>query len=338
MASSPWKKTKERPTPPAPDSAPSSSSSSSSSSSLSKIIEMENSTSSCDSQCWKVQKMKSTKVISEDKQTPLVNKIHRICIALNKMTAHNYEVHRTAIVAEIRAEEEEEEEEEEGRALANLGVIFKKVFAIVSQNKSNAQVYARLCVDLFCSLRSPSTTQLPFLEYVLAFEQSIFGVEERVNGELVVPGRSEINYVDPNIDYDGYCVYVKKNDMRKSAALFILHVFKLERQAASVSATTTLMCDTKILNTMQRLQEVLAAYISQEAKTYEVEEIQEVFFLYVTETYPELHEHALWRDDIFPKLVEFGSFKAKNFASLTSRAVFKCLDMLDFIAKRRKGE
>ena len=37
---------------------------------------------------------------------------------------------------------------------------------------------------------------------------------------------NNINIVDPNVDYDGYCVYVNNNDLRRAMTAFIVNLMK----------------------------------------------------------------------------------------------------------------
>lgn len=132
----------------------------------------------------------------------------------------------------------------------------------------------------------------------------------------------EIHYVDPEEDYDAFCAYNKKNDTRKSTILFIVHLMLndiIEKET--------------VLQIVVDFFVFVNEFIELEGKGKEVDEISENIFLIVSSAYACVKDHTLWINDAHPVIIEISKKKSKDYKSLSSRAIFKYMDLMDMIKK-----
>jgi len=231
---------------------------------------------------------KATKI---EEKVGIEKQINTIRMHLNKLSAKNYDSQKDAIIEcitdilclDIDAE--------------NHTRISQTVFDIASANKVLSEVYADLYVELI------GQNEL--------FGSILDGLVAKYRASL-----NEIVYVDPDADYNGFCEYNKKNDLRKASATFIMNLMK--RSMISHQSVLELICE---------LQDRTLEYIDEEGKTNELEEITENVYLLITIGKDGLCEEELWNEKITPFVKNFITMKVKEHTSLSSRCVFKYMDM-----------
>ena len=133
---------------------------------------------------------------------------------------------------------------------------------------------------------------------------------------------NQIHYIDPNTDYDGFCIYTKANDNRKATSTFIINLM-----IKGIIEEETAM---KLLIYMQDL---IYKYIEESNRANEAEELTENMFIFVTLGYNVFIKNQEWKN-ICDKIQDFSTKKTKDFPSLSNRAIFKHLDILDFFKKQ----
>lgn len=72
-------------------------------------------------------------------------------------------------------------------------------------------------------------------------------------------------------------------------------------------------------------------YIDSENKTNEVEEISENIFLLVSMSHDLLDSSDRWKDGILKILQDISKMKSKEHVSLSTRVVFKYMDIIDSV-------
>jgi len=220
-------------------------------------------------------------------------------ILLNKISSKNYETQRDLIfnkMEEILLTNEDNSE-------TDLEKIASTIFDIASANKFYSDLYADLYVELINKFE--------------IFDDLLDGLLDKYYESL-----KNIHYVDHNVDYDGFCNYTKTNDLRKAMACFIVNLMKkgaLEKE--------------KIISLILSIQKLLREYIDSDNRSNEVDEIIENLFLLLTQSNSTLNEEKKWTSDILLYLQELSKLKSKDCKSLSSRAVFKCMDILDNLKK-----
>jgi hypothetical protein len=126
-----------------------------------------------------------------------------------------------------------------------------------------------------------------------------------------------IEYVDSNVDYDKYCENNKKNDKRKGLAMFIVNLMK-----------NGLIDKTVLLKIIIDLQNMIIKYVDEDNKYGEVDEIIENVYILITTTTNELKEESNW-ENVMSSITQCSKLKAKDHKSLSSKTVFKYMDLLD---------
>ena len=221
-----------------------------------------------------------------------------IRMALNKLTTKNYNNQKEVIIQLITQIIQEEPETDDEKTQQ----ITKIIFDIASSNKIMSELYAELYKTLIGQFNQFQKNMLELLNnYKTSF--------------------NDIHFVDPNIDYDGYCKYTKTNDVRKSMTLFIVN----------------LMCkqvidENSVMDTIVYLENLFIKYAEETDRKNEVEEITENLFILLTQGAVVLKNSAEWTEKILPNIRYLCTLKKTDgdkYPSMTNRATFKYMDILD---------
>jgi len=231
-----------------------------------------------------------------DKKEGLEKTINDVRTSLNKISNKNYDTQRQFVLEYIQSIENDENYN------TNLNRIITSIFDIASGNKFNSEIYADLYKEII--------TQYPAFkdahnDYVESYKKSI----------------REINYVDPNSNYDKFCEYNKINDRRKALSIFLVNLMKKEVLDIGVIGNLTL-----------ELQEIVFQYINEENRTNEVDEITENIFIFVTISNEYCKNNPIW-ETVVQNTKRVSEMKAKDKKSLSSRAVFKYMDVVDVLKR-----
>ena len=222
--------------------------------------------------------------------------INDIRIALNKLSNKNMETQKCKIMELINEILEDDISSE------NIKTIAKIIFDVAIANKFFSEIYADLYKELSNSYEIFKTQVNDILENY----KEIF---------------KTIQYIDSNVDYDGYCNSVKKSDIRKANSSLIVNLTKKE-----------VLLPENVIDIILYLQEIIIEYSKEPSKTNEVEEISDNLFIIMIEGSPILSKSEQWTSTIIPKVVEMTKLKKEHgddHPSMTNRAVFKCIDILD---------
>jgi hypothetical protein len=261
------------------------------------VIEKTNRKKVPDMNWEQVRNFKTTKlVISENNVDKAINEIR---ISLNKLSSKNIEKYELAIEETINKLLEITENKEQ-----DLLRISNMIFEIASTNKIYSLMYACLYKNLL--------KKFPFLKqsldkYLIDYRNNIKNLE----------------YVNPDTDYNGYCIYNKNNDMRKASALFIINLLSID-----------IIDLDEVLDIIKFLQNLLIEYCQLENKKSEVEEIIENIFIITTNKISRLTECEEWESIIKPNIKNISNLKKEKtgkYPSITSRANFRCLDIIEAI-------
>lgn len=256
-----------------------------------------------DEEQWeKIKAFKSTQIEQKEGIEKLINDV-RVC--LNKISNKNYETQRDAIIQYIKEITENKQEQSETQSQTEILKIKKSIFEIASTNKFYSELYALLYKDLIKTFECFKENIEPFInEYIDSIQN--------------------INYVDPKVDYDKYCEYNKENDKRKAMSAFIVNLSKNDIVEKNI-----------VVNKIIYLEELVLNYCDTDNKTNEVEEITENLFILVTKSLTEMINEPEW-GTVINKINQLAQMKLKEHKSLSSRALFKFMDILDFIKKEQK--
>jgi hypothetical protein len=215
---------------------------------------------------------------------------------INKMTDKNYIDMRNKIVEIIEKIVSE-------TTYSDLSIIGSNIFDIASSNRYYSKIYADLYADL--------SSKFEFIKS--KYEENLARFTDLFEN---------IEYVDPNENYDKFCEINKVNEKRKSLATFYINLMY-----CGVISNVEIMVITR--NLLAKVYE----YISLENKKNEVEEL--------TETVALLYKKDLYKDDqaeeyeriqgftINEVINKIANSKVKDYKSLTNKSLFKFMDLID---------
>ena len=228
--------------------------------------------------------------------------MNEIRIALNKISAKNYDVNRDTILSKIKElnglTNDATNAKDSSSVTTDITKVANNIFEIASTNKFFSEIYAKLYKELSAEFPDIFTTILN--TFITGFTETM----------------KTIRYVDQTANYDEFCKYNKENDKRKATTVFITNLVKIE-----VISTEVLICMAK------DILRILDEYMNEEGRVNEVEEITENIFLLLTN---HLDIANICKDtEIYETVRQISTMKPKDKASISSRAIFKYMDMLD---------
>lgn len=249
-----------------------------------------------------VRQFKTTKLETKEGAEKVLQDIRT---SLNKISNKNYDTQRDIILLLMKNMiEETEAPEKKEENLANLRKLAQYIFDIASTNKFYAEIYAKLYKEL--------------IEINVIFQEILTSFLAQYVGSV-----KEVCYVDPDKDYELYCQYNKKNDARKATAVFFVYLMK-EKVIPVL----------RILSIMVAFQELGLQYIEEENRTNEVDEITEILFLFLQEgisVFRGCKAEWIWKFVILPNINTISKMNKKDKKSLSSRAIFKYMDMVELV-------
>ena len=272
---------------------------------------------------WNVSRnFKTTKI---EAKTGIEKQINEIRVLLNKISNKNFEVQKELIIKEVLnfinelEKIEADEQTDDGEpvealvssisissspaktTITDLSKIVKSIFDIASSNKFFSELYAELykcLVDKFSVFNDILT------DFIGNFTKTI----------------DDINYIDPNENYDGFCDYTKSNDKRHALSSFILNLMKKKCVGVEI-----------VLPIVSHFLNVSIKYISEPNRTNEIEEIAENIFIFVSQGHAVFRgsNPDYWNNEIMTIISKISAMKLKEHPSMSNRIIFKYNDMVD---------
>lgn len=139
------------------------------------------------------------------------------------------------------------------------------------------------------------------------------------NIELSKNKIDEINYIDPDVDYDKFCENNKINEKKRAEFTFFSNLMKYD-----------IVSQDKIFNIIEYLSLKLDDYIHEGNKKNELDEISELIYILVTNIL-----NILKTDDndkyniIVNNIKKIANMKVKTTPGVTNKCIFKHMDILD---------
>ena len=130
---------------------------------------------------------------------------------------------------------------------------------------------------------------------------------------------ANIEYVDPDVNYDEFCRINKINEKRKSLSTFFMNL----------SANNLLSRDKLVELTYIMIQRVIE-YIPMADKKAHVDEYTEnIAILFNKETYTNVHDKLIDGKTITETIQMLATSKPKTYPGLSSKCIFKYMDLID---------
>jgi hypothetical protein len=228
-------------------------------------------------------KFKSTKI---EKKEGLDDEIDQVRSIINKISEKTFFESREKMMAKLDALTSNCSAEE----LNKLGTV---IYDLMSTNKINSRLFSELFAEL--------VTKFSWMMHIFMDKYS-----------NVMDMYMNIEYVDADKDYDGFCEMNKKNEKRKSITKFYHNL-----------AVCGLLKNDENIIILNRLLEMILAMISLTNKKNEVDELTENVALLFDKEMLEKKD----REDIIEMINNLSNMKSKDYPSLSNKAVFKFMDM-----------
>ncbi len=254
---------------------------------------------------WSQQpQFKATKL---EKKEGIDVKYSELKSSVNKITLKNQDTLLPKImelVHYIMNEENDDSDSEDDNTQDEDGYmrITNIVLDIVKKTKGGHEIFVVVLKELIQSYPSFISN---FTEFVEVYKNSYDAIVD----------------IDPNKQYDEYCELVKQNDYRRANSNFIVNLMG-----------RTLVTTDDIVSIVNNLFDKVLQNIDEEEKTVLIEEITENLFIYMTHAYTLLKSHEQW-EKLVDKLNECSRLKAREHKSISSRIVFKYMDIQDALKK-----
>ncbi len=224
---------------------------------------------------------------------------------LNKITLKNQETllpKVIEIVNYIMNEDESDSEDEDIQEQDSYSRITDVLLDIVKKIKTGHQVYVNVLKEIIQCYPS-FVTQIT--DFVTAYKNTY----------------DDIIDIDANDNYDGYCDLVKQNDYRRSNSSFMINLTEQK-----------LVGENELITIIDNLFDRVLDNIDNEQKTVLIEEITENLSIFIINSHSFLKTHSQW-ESLIEKLNRCSKLKAKEHKSISSRIVFKYMDIQDALKK-----
>lgn len=233
-----------------------------------------------------------------EEKSGITTQIDSIRVYLNKLTDKNYiDIHNKII-------EIVDSVINDSISLEDMSQFSSTIFEIASTNRFYSKIYAELYSELSTKYEMMKTT----------FE---------TNFEKFTDLFNNIEYVDPNVNYDKFCEINKINEKRKALAAFYLNLM-----------FNGIISEKQIMQITRNLLVQIYSFISQDDKKNEVDELTEtVAILYKKELYANDacdNNYEMINGNTINEVIEhIANSKVKDYKSLTNKTLFKFMDLID---------
>lgn len=185
------------------------------------------------------------------------------------------------------------------------GVDMMRIGNAIFEIASNNRLFSKLYAELYCKLISSFEVMKTVFNENLATFMALF---------------NNIEYVDPDKDYDKFCKVNIDNERRKALSLFFVNL-----------TTNKIISESQLQSMACSLLKMLVVFIKEDNKKNEVDEITEnisILFSYNKQLFESCDE--LFDGDKFVVTIEkLANCKAKTYPSLSSKAIFKFMDLIE---------
>jgi len=244
-----------------------------------------------DTEWESIRHFKTTEINKKEGVNKSIDDIRGI---INKMSLDNFDTRRNELfdlVDRILTEESSD---------INMEKVGIMLFDTVSSNKFYSELYARLYSELMDKYEIfTDIFKNSFDQFLALFDN--------------------IQYVNPDEDYDGYCENNKVNEQRKSLSMFFVNLMKRD-----------VISHFDMIIIIEKLQSRINDYIHEHKSVNKVEEVTENLFIIVSNITEELKNSAACAN-ILKKIQAVADYNIKEKPSLSNKVIFKHMDLLDVL-------
>lgn len=184
----------------------------------------------------------------------------------------------------------------------HMSKVASHIFEIASMNKFYSQVYARLYKEI---IRTH-----PVFASILVKKHSDF-VEEC----------KKTNYINPDVNYDGFCKYNLEVERKQATMCFISYLMNME-----------LLEPRSVVMLLDKIIDHIYSVLKEKECRRVVEDMVEMLFAVFSVCNLEmLMSVENYERDVKDRVKEMCGMKPKSFDGLTNKTLFRCMDILDLI-------
>jgi hypothetical protein len=187
-----------------------------------------------------------------------------------------------------------------GVSVEDMSKVGDAIFTIASGNTFYSNMYAKMYKTLMGKYPAMRT---------------IFDTHFEQFSELF----TKIEFCDPDENYDKFCENNKNNDKRRALGLFYINLTK-----------EGVISNEKMIEIIKNIQAYFMTKISEPGNKDIVDELSENIYIFITNSNDQLDEEDDW-DDIISNAKVIAKSKTADFPSITNKAIFKHMDILDEI-------
>lgn len=233
-----------------------------------------------------------------EQRTGIDGEMDQIRLYLNKLTDKTFLDLREKIIDKINIICEEMSDEESINRLGNM------LYELASTNK----FYSKIFADLFAEL----ATNYVWLKTI--FDNKFSCIMEQYNN---------IEYVDSDKDFDGFCEMNKKNEKRRAITTFYINL-----------AINGFIYKEDIMRILRDILTSIMNMINIQDKKNEVDELTEIVAILFNKVIIEdnncrKEEFYVLGKPIVEVINNLAQQKAKDYPSLSNKAIFKYMDLVE---------
>lgn len=227
-------------------------------------------------------------------------------LAFNKMTIKNYDTIIMSIKKLVEQLIENEQSDDDDETESPYQKIFGIIMNVICQTKNNG-VYVKSLKELIGKYPIFVSSLDSFInDYYTSYEKMVD--------------------VNPSEDYEKYCILMKKNEQRRNKATFIIGLYNDNLLKSDELVELLKWCLTMVLQG-----------VNEEGKTLLVEELSENIYIMISFLVDKegfIHDKENKWDEIKEMIYTCAKLKATETKSLSSRIVFKYMDVVDILSKK----
>lgn len=229
-----------------------------------------------------------------EQKTGIDGKIDQFRLMLNKLTDKTFLDIREKVIVIMNELVESDVSEED---LTKIGTT---IFEFASTNKFYSKIYAELYAILISNYE---------------FLRPVF--DKNFNSYLDI--FDHVEYVDPDKNYDRFCEINKLNEKRKAVSMFFVNL-----------SLTKIIPKESIMDILCKLLKMVWQYVNEDNKKNEVDELTENIAIFLNKEIINTTTHLLDSDKTIKETIRyFADSKSKDFKSLSNKAIFKYMDLID---------
>lgn len=227
-----------------------------------------------------IRSFQSTKI---EHNTGIQAEMDQLRLMLNKLTDKTFLDLREKILAKLQSIHAQ-------YALsADLVVVSDMLFQVCSSNKFYSKVFA----DMFAEMASMH-------EWIMK--------SFHVQYDQIMQLYRSVEYVDADVNYDGFCDMNKENEKRRAVTLFYVHL-----------SSNGFIGKAGLLHVLKQLMFLVTNWITLPNKKNEVDELSELIALLFQQDIPD--------QEIKGMVVHLSRQKTKDYISLSNKCLFKFMDL-----------